>query len=164
MKERSVIYKRSTWEVFQVGSFLRRRDPRPPFFVQQSSDSKPFSVFSAFLMGVCSSLHSFSLHLLFSQPSFRCRNCICHMTHHSFAGTSLIKINCDLISFVVDFPYFLVSCHSVSMCEERMKERSSQDSPESLINSTDSEQRTWLLQRANSFLYLFYSMKSTHNQ
>ena len=42
MKKRSVISKRSTRDLFQVGSFLRRRDPRPPFFVQQSSDYKPF--------------------------------------------------------------------------------------------------------------------------
>ena len=80
------------------------------------------------------------------------------MTHYSFAGTSLIKINYDLIPLVVDFPYFRVSCHSVCLDEECMKERSSQDSQESLINSPDSEQRTplsWLIQRANgSFVSL----------
>ena len=58
MKKRSVISKRSTRDVFQVGSFLRRRDPRPPFFVQQSSDYKPFIVLCAFLSNVCSSLVS----------------------------------------------------------------------------------------------------------
>ena len=87
-----------------------------------------------------------------------CRNCICPMTHHSFAVTSLIKMNYDLIPFVVDFPYFRVSCYSVCMGEERMKERSSQDFPESLTKSPDSEQRSrlsWLFQRANgSFVSL----------
>ena len=106
----------------------------------------------------CLLLTSFSLFLLFLQPSFRCRNCICPMTHRMFVGTSLIKINYDLVLFVVDFPYFWVSWHSFCMGEERMKERSSQDSPNSLFNSPDSERRThlsWLLQRASgSFVSL----------
>ena len=41
--------------------------------------------------------------------------------------TTTIKINYDLVLFVVDFPYFRISCHSFCMGEERMKERYSQD-------------------------------------
>ena len=87
----SLISKRSTRKVFQVGSFLRRRAPRPPLFEQQSSDYKPFSVLSAFLSDVCCSLVSRYF------CSFRCRNCICPMTHRRFVGTSLIKIYYELV-------------------------------------------------------------------